>query len=169
MKKNADNEKLDNKKRNKIALDLACELAEMMNMDIEDAFVEDMEDQEDGQGQILVSLKLTDSSFLIGYKGRNLASLQLILALMVKSKLGYWLRVLVDVNDYRKEQKQRLEDMARQAGDKVKESGIPVSLISMSSYERRLCHLVFQDSQDLITESEGDGLNRHVVIKLKDK
>ena len=159
--------KLSNKERNKLALELACELVEMMNMSIDDAFVEDMEASKDEE-QILVSLVVADPGRLIGYKGRNLASLQLVLALMVKQKLGYWLRVLVDVNDYRKEQKERLVEMTKKAGERVKETKQPVALSDMSSYERRLCHLVLQDDNELTTESEGEGLSRHIVVKLKE-
>ena len=164
--KSEDVKRLDNKKRNELVLKVACELLGMMNMEINDAFVEDIESSDDEE-QILVGLVVSDPGPLIGYRGRNLASLQLMLALIVKQKLGYWVRTLVDVNGYRKEQEKRLTGIAKSACERVKNTGTSVALGEMSSYERRICHMALQDEEGIVTESEGEGLGRHVVIKLK--
>ena len=37
----------------------------------------------------------------------------------------------------------------------------------MSSYERRIIHTELSQRSDIITESQGDGFDRHVVIKPK--
>ena len=39
----------------------------------------------------------------------------------------------------------------------------------MNSYERRIIHNILTNSKDVMTESEGEEPNRHVVIKPKDK
>jgi len=158
--------KLDNKKRNELVLKVACEFLEMMNMEISDAFVEDVKNDNEEE-QILVGLVVSDPGSLIGYRGRNLASLQLMLALMVKQELGYWIRILVDVNDYRKEQDKRLVGIAKSAAERVKNTGMSVALSEMSSYERRICHMALQGEEGIVTESEGEGIGRHVVIKKK--
>jgi len=158
--------RLDNKKRNELVLKVACELLGMMNMEISDAFVEDVESSDDEE-QILVGLVVPDPGPLIGYRGRNLASLQLMLALIVKQKLGYWIRTLVDVNDYRKEQKERLAEIALGAAKRVKASGVSVARGEMSSYERRICNMELQNEEGIVTKSKGEGLGRHVVIKKK--
>ena len=157
----------DNKERNKVILEVACELLENINRQIDDIFVEDIEAEEgDEEGeQVLVGVTVADPASMIGYKGRSLASLQQILGLMVKNKLGRWIRVLLDVNEYRQEQKGRLKEMVAKAGMKVKESGQAVSLAPMSSYERRLCHMAISEIEGVMTESEGEGEDRHVVIK----
>lgn len=157
---------MDNKDRNKKILDLTCELLDKMNFEIENAFVEDVEGEEN---QVLVSLKVTNPAGLIGFRGRNLAAIQLVLSLMVKNILGDWVRVLLDVNDYRAEQRVRLEKMARSLGEKVLATGKEVSMVSMSAFERRICHLVLQDMEGLVSESEGEGEERHIVIKKKDE
>jgi predicted RNA-binding protein Jag len=36
---------------------------------------------------------------------------------------------------------------------------------NMSSYERRLCHMVLAKIEGVISESEGEGEERHIVIK----
>lgn len=153
---------MDNKERNKKILEISCELLEKMNFEIENAFVEDVSDED---GQVLVGLKVANPAGLIGLRGRNLAAIQLVLSLMVKNTMGEWIRVLLDVNDYRAEQKTRLESMARNLAEKAKATGKPVVMVNMSSYERRLCHMVIQGIEGVVSESEGEGEARHIVIK----
>ncbi len=155
---------MDNKDRNKIILELTCELLEKLNHEVENAFVEDVEGEEN---QVLVSLTVVRPGALIGLRGRNLAAIQLILSLMVKVKFGEWVRVLLDINNYREEQKTRLQEMAKDLAKRVLETGTPAEMMSMSSYERRLCHMAIQEIEGVVSESEGEGEMRHLVIKLK--
>ena len=162
----ADKKKIDNKKRNKVILETAVELFEDINREVDDIFVEDLE-TEDETEQVLVGVTVTEPASLIGYRGKSLASLQQILSLIVKNKLGYWVRVLLDVNEYRSEQEKRLTDIAKNAATRVKETEERAILSPMSSYERRLCHMAVAEIEGVETESEGEGEDRHVVIRLK--
>lgn len=156
---------MENKKRNKKILELTCELLEKLNCEISKAAVEDISGEE---AQVLVSVEVTNPALLIGFKGKNLAAIQLVLALIVKNSLGEWVRVNLDINKYRDEQKERLTRMVNGLVDKVIATGKPVAMASMSSYERRLCHMIATERPEVITESEGEGEDRHIVIKLKD-
>jgi len=133
-----------------------------MNYEVEKAFVEDVEDEE---GQVLVGITVNNPGGLIGFKGRNLSSIQLVLSMIIRNKVDESVRILLDVNNYRSEQKVRLEGMIRTLAEKVLQTGTPVSLASMSSYERRICHMIVSTIEGLETESEGEGEERHVVIK----
>lgn len=155
---------MDNKERNEKILNITCELLDKMNFQIENAYVEDIENEEN---QVLVGVEVANPGSLIGMRGKNLSALQTVLSLMVKNKIGDWVRILLDVNNYRNEQKERLESMARNLAEKVIQTGKPVALASMSSYERRICHLVLQEIEGIMSESEGEGDDRHIVIKLK--
>jgi spoIIIJ-associated protein len=155
---------MENKKRNETILQITCELLEKMNFEVDKAVVEDVEGEEN---QVLVGLTVANPAGLIGFRGRNLASIQLILSLMVKNKFGEWIRILLDVNDYRQEQKERLVNMAKGLAEKVTATGVPVTMASMSSYERRLCHMAIADMEGISSESEGEGEERHIVIKPK--
>lgn len=139
-------------------------MLEKMNFEVDNAFVEDLEGEEN---QVLVGLTVANPAGLIGFRGRNLASIQLILSLMVKNKLGEWVRILLDVNNYRQEQKERLVQMAQGLAQKVLATGMPVIMTNMSSYERRLCHMALQEVEGVTSESEGEGEERHIVIKPK--
>jgi len=156
---------MENKKRNEIILALTCELLEKMNFSIDKAAVEDVNGDE--EQAVLVSINVENPASLIGFRGKNLAAIQLVLSLMVKNKLGDWIRVILDVNNYRGEQKTRLEAMAKSLADKVVATGKEVQMASMSSFERRLCHMAIADRTDITSESEGEGEDRHIVIKLK--
>ncbi len=155
---------MDNKKRNEIILALTCELLEKMNFEINKAAVEDVVGEDK---QVLVSVTVANPAAIIGFRGKNLAAIQLILSLAVKNKLGEWVRVVLDVNNYRGEQKERLEAMAISLADKVVATGKPVSMAPMSSFERRICHMAIADREDITSDSEGEGEGRHIVIKLK--
>ncbi len=153
---------MDNKKRNEKILKLTCDLLEKMNFNVEKAFVEDTDGEEN---QALVGITVENPAGLIGFRGRNLASIQFVLSLIVRSQIGEGIRVLLDVNNYRSEQKIRLENMVKALVEKVLSTGKPVSLATMSSYERRICHMALADIEGIASESEGEGEDRHVVIK----
>ncbi len=155
---------MDNKERNEKILKIACDLLEKMNFEVEKAFVEDVEGEED---QVWVGVTVKNPGGLIGFRGRNLASIQILMSMIVKTQVDEKIRVLLDVNNYRGEQKVRLENMVKSLAEKVIQTGIPVSLTNMSSYERRICHMAASNIEEIVSESEGEGEERHVVIKLK--
>ncbi|HBP51594.1 TPA: hypothetical protein DD455_04670 [Candidatus Shapirobacteria bacterium] len=155
---------MDNKKRNELVLNLACEMLQNINYEIDNAYVEDVEGEE---GQVLVSVTVGKPGGLIGFRGRNMAALQLLLSLMVKKQLGEWVRVILDINNYRGEQKERLEGMAKDLAQKAIETGKEVEMANMSSYERRICHMVLTEIEGITSDSEGEGENRHIVIRPK--
>ena len=153
---------MDNKKRNEKILKITCELLEKMNFEVEKAFVEDMEGEE---GQAVVGITVKNPAGLIGFRGRNLASIQFVLSLIIRSQIGEGIRALLDVNNYRSEQKVRLEGMVKSLAEKVLATGKEVSMANMSSYERRVCHMVLAEIEGVTSESEGEGEERHIVIK----
>jgi len=153
---------MDNKKRNEEILKFTCELLEKMNFEVEKAFVEDMDGEEN---QVLVGITVKNPAGLIGFRGRNLASIQFVLSLIVRSQIGEGIRVLLDVNNYRGEQKIRLENMVKSLAEKVLSTGNAVAMANMSSYERRICHMVLAEIEGVSSDSEGEGEERHIVIK----
>ena len=154
---------MENRERNEAILKIVCEILEKLGVSVESAFAEDVEGDE---GQVLVGIKLSDPSRLIGAYGRNLSALQTVARLAVKKVFGDEVRVVVDVNDYRVEQKERLLRMAKSMAEKVKTTGQEVVMVPMSSYERRICHMAVAEVEGVVSESEGEGVERHVVIKL---
>lgn len=121
--------------------------------------------EKDKEGSALLHLQTEDPGALIGYHGETLASFQLILSMMVYRQLGQWLRILVDVNDYREKRRESLEKMALSAAQKAKFSGESQPLPPLSASERRLVHLALAKDEEVETESEGEGFQRRVLVK----
>lgn len=113
---------------------------------------------------IKVKLEVEEPGHLIGFHGKTLSSMQLILGLMLFNQLGEWQRVLVDINGYRKEQKERLQKIAMNAAQRVKMSGQPVALSPMTPFERRIIHITLSEDPAVETESSGESPHRYVVI-----
>jgi spoIIIJ-associated protein len=78
-------------------------------------------------------------------------------------------RVLVDVGGYREERNSHLEEMALQKADDVRILGESIELPPMKPADRRAVHMALSEYDDIITESEGEGRDRHIVIKPANK
>jgi len=124
----------------------------------------EIKEKDDG---VVIQLATDEPGILIGYHGQALQALQLLIGLIGFKKTGGWTRVLVNVGDYREKREESLTNMAKSLAQKVKFSGTSQSLPPMSSAERRIIHLALADDQELETVSEGEGRDRHVVIKQK--
>jgi len=124
----------------------------------------EIKEEEDG---VVIQLTTDEPGILIGYHGQALQAVQLLLALMGFRKLGEWTRVLVNVGDYREKRQESLTKMAQAIAQKVRFSGTSQNLPPMSSAERRIIHLALADETEVETISEGEGRDRHVVVKPK--
>jgi len=119
----------------------------------------------DEQEVVHVSLETEETGILIGYHGETLSAFQLILGLIVYKKLGSWVRIVVNVGDYRERREETLKQMALRAAERVRQTGEAVSLPFLNTGERRIIHLTLQDNPEVFTESEGEGENRRLIIK----
>ena len=151
-----------NKDNLKIIEQAAKELFKLLDVEVKIKLAEDKENE-----AVKIQVETKEIETLIGYQGRTLNSLQLILGLMISKKLDHWQRIIVNIGDYRERQEQELKDLAMSTAQKVKFSGQPVFLSNLSSFERRLIHLSLVDHPDVVTESEGEDGMRRLVIKPK--
>ncbi len=122
---------------------------------------------EEKEETLEAQVETEDTGVLIGFHGETLASLQLILSLMIYKKLGLWLKILVNIGDWRQRREETLRQMALSAAEKVASSGEAMALTELSSFERRTVHLALADHPKVATESEGEGNERRLIIKLK--
>lgn len=100
---------------------------------------------------------------LVGEDGEVLEALQELTRLAVLSATENRSRLVLDINGYREERAGHLQKMAEDAAATVKESGKAVALEPMSAYERKIVHDVVADL-GLVSESEGEGPGRHIVV-----
>jgi spoIIIJ-associated protein len=106
-----------------------------------------------------------DMSLLIGRHGQTLEAIQELTRMVVGRRLDQRVRVIVDVEDYRKRREARLEEHARELAERVRETGREEELEPMNSYERKLVHDAVADVDGVETESRGVDPERYVVIR----
>ncbi len=116
------------------------------------------------EDRILLNLHGDGLGILIGKHGRTLASLQYLTNLAAGKLYHHRYFVLLDVENYRIRREQTLTTLALRLADKAKRTGAPVALEPMDPAERRMIHLALQEDPDIMTESEGEGSYRHIVI-----
>lgn len=116
---------------------------------------------------VRINLSGKDMGLVIGHKGETLDALQFIVGLMVNKKREEKIRVVLDVENYRKKKEESLEALALRLSDKVKKTKKQIVMRPMTSQERRIIHTVLQGDPMITTYSMGDEPNRKVVIALK--
>lgn len=104
------------------------------------------------------------NGFLIGQNADTLRALQYTVSMALKNKDFEISRVNLDVADYKKQRAHRLEETAVAWLEDVKKSGKPKHLAPMNSADRRTIHRLAGE-YGLVTESEGFGRDRHIVVK----
>jgi spoIIIJ-associated protein len=105
-----------------------------------------------------------DMSLLIGRHGQTLDAIQELARQVVGRRLDERIRVLVDVEDYRKRRANRVIEQARDAAEQVLETGSERSLDPMDALERKIVHDAVAEIEGVRTESRGEDPNRFVVI-----
>jgi len=119
-------------------------------------------------GIFFIDIDSPDSALLIGKHGVNLESLQFVLAVRIKTLTNLDdFEVFVDVNSWRKQKEERLKQMAHTLASKVAQSKTNEVLYNLKSSERRVIHTALTDHPDVVTLSEGEGLQRILVISPK--
>jgi spoIIIJ-associated protein len=117
-------------------------------------------------GEILdVLLETEESGIVIGYHGEALEALQLIFSLLISKKVGHFVRVNLEVGDYKKNRSEYLERLAMQTKEKVLSENKEHILPSLKSWERRVVHLILQNDEDVESESMGEGKDRVLVVR----
>src|SRR5947207_7548306 len=118
--------------------------------------------------EVLVEFAGPDASLLLERGGELLRSLELLGMEMLHLSGNEHEKISFDCMGHRKARLEELRLSARVAAAKVRETGTPYHFAAMSSRERRIVHLALRDEHDLVTESEGEGLRRSVVLYPKD-
>ena len=122
---------------------------------------------ETGTYQAQIDLPEEDAGIMIGYHGDTIAALQLLLGAahfnQAETK-GEWQRIVVNINDYRQKRETALAQLAEDTAEKVKQSGQPMALFNLNPFERRLVHMALAKDKAIVTQSEGEGGDRHLIV-----
>jgi len=106
-----------------------------------------------------------DLALLIGRHGQTLDAIQELSRMIVGRRLDDRIRVIVDVEGYRRRRESKLVAMAEDAGRRVLRTGREVALEPMNPFERKLVHDAIARLGGLETSSQGEEPGRHVVIR----
>ena len=91
-------------------------------------------------------------------------ALQELTRIAVQTKTQSFSRLILDIAGSRQAKLDSLTKIVNRIIAKVQETSAPVAMKPMSSYERKIAHDVIAEA-GLISESEGEGKERHIVAK----
>ena len=103
-------------------------------------------------------------AMLIGRQGQTLDAIQELVRQSVGRRLDERIRVLVDVQDYRKHRTDRLEQQATEAAERVVAEGGEIELDLMNALDRKVVHDAVANVSGAATSSRGQEPERYVVI-----
>jgi spoIIIJ-associated protein len=108
----------------------------------------------------------SDLGLLIGRRGQTLSALQLLVAVIANRSepSENRRRVILDAEGYRGRRERALRAMARNAAERAKRTGRPVTIESLPPRERRIIHLALADDSAVATRSEGDDPHRSIIV-----
>ena len=113
---------------------------------------------------IFLEITTPDSALVIGRQGKTLGALQYLVNLIINKESEERIKVILDTEGYRERRKAKLIELAGKLAQRAKEENIEVFLEPMNPYERRIIHTTLAEDPDVETESEGEGMERQVVI-----
>ncbi len=124
--------------------------------------------QTEKEDHYIFNLKGNDLGILIGKHGQTLDALQYLTNLAANRELSEEkIRIIIDVEDYRKRREETLCRLAMRLADKVRRSGEKIVLEPMNRHERKIIHTALQDNHRIMTYSDGEEPYRKVVIAVK--
>ncbi|MGI6203820.1 MAG: RNA-binding cell elongation regulator Jag/EloR [Anaerovoracaceae bacterium] len=115
---------------------------------------------------LYIDMKGEGVGAVIGKRGQTLDSLQYLTSLVVNKDRPKYIRVVLDVENYRAKRERTLDQLAERLADKVVRTGRSVRLEPMNPYERMIIHATLQSDERVRTRSEGEEPHRRVIIEL---
>ncbi|CDA52877.1 single-stranded nucleic acid binding protein [Clostridium sp. CAG:533] len=117
--------------------------------------------------QINIKMYSNNNPILIGKNGQTLTALTAVCKAAVFARIGIYPYLNLDASDYKDKQVSHLERLAKNIAREVRNTGREVVMDNMNSYERRIVHNVLTDFKGVMTISEGEEPNRHIIVKPK--
>ena len=133
----------------------------------------DMTLNENGFVSRLITIEGEDAPSLIGHRGDMLDALQylanLCLARKSEGEHKEYVKVVLDIENYREKREQSLRALARRMAEKALKYQRNVLLEPMNPYERMIIHSEIQGIEGVSTHSVGYDDNRKIVITCENK
>lgn len=137
-------------------------LAEIMKgFRIEDAKI----DASYNEGVVSLDLECEEYGIVIGRRGETLDSIQYLLSLAMKKNSNGYVRVSINIGDYRERRNETLKHLAEKNAAYVLRTGRRYTFEPMNPYERRVIHTAVQEIEGVQSSSVGTNQDRRVVIE----
>jgi len=137
-------------------------------------FIEEFLDLADLDGDLEIEFKQERVYLTVDSEGESnlgkvsdpetVNAIQEITRLAVQSKTGEMSRLILDIAGSRDAKANQLKDLVEKTLAKLEESDKEQHLKPMSSYDRKLVHDMVAEA-GMVSESEGQGRDRHIVIR----
>ena len=115
-------------------------------------------------GTLNIEITGEDSGTAIGYRGESLDAIQYLVLTFLNQEKSDIKKVVVDSENYREKRRETLTALAHRLAEKAHRTCRKIELEPMNPFERRVIHSALVDSEIAETVSEGEDVNRHVVI-----
>jgi spoIIIJ-associated protein len=116
---------------------------------------------------IMVAFSGPDGPLLLERGAELLRSFEHVTQKMLRLESDDHDKVVFDCMNYRSMRLEELKLAANVAAERVLKSGIPYEFAPMTARERRILHLALRDHPALMTQSQGEGPRRCVVVLRK--
>jgi spoIIIJ-associated protein len=90
-----------------------------------------------------------------------------MIGMIFQYKKDKWIRIILNIADWREKEESRLQAMAEQVADRARSTEEDQTLYNLSPNQRRIIHMYLSDEKDLETESTGEGKNRYLIVRVK--
>ncbi len=144
---------------------IQTEANELLSKIIDNVDIEVSEDH--GVFHVLVKAE-DEAPTIIGRHGETIKAIQKILEVVMYKKTGESVELLVNVNDYREKQTERLHEIADRSAQKTLDFKSASYIRGLSAYERKVIHeYITNKYPDLASYSTGEGRDRRLVVDMK--
>ncbi len=115
-----------------------------------------------------INIEGTGTGILIGHHGETLDAVQYLVNLAAlrqsKQKGGDYVKIVVDIENYRAKREETLRSLARRMAARAVKYKRNVFLEPMNAYERRIIHSELHSFENVSTHSVGADKNRKIII-----
>jgi predicted RNA-binding protein Jag len=118
-----------------------------------------------GEERLEVDLSGEDVDWCFADEGELLMAVEHLLPRMIRSLSGETMAIRVDCDNFHEIREERLRSLAQRVAEDVRKRGKPRVLEPMNPADRRIIHTTLADDPNVVTESDGDGYFKRIMVK----
>lgn len=128
--------------------------------------IENLEVSQEEENIFYVKIQTPDSALLIGYSGKTLEDIRLVLKSIVRKISGENTIIHIEINDYLIKKDEKLFDFIKSKIDIVKKTGNKIILPYFNAYDRKKIHsfIINLKDDDIFSKSSGEWRERRIAL-----